>query len=73
MADVTINIAHRVFIVRPRYLLYFFHSTACLPPCSKLVTIFRYGFITDSASQNVFSSHQHMHSLKNGKEKRLFT
>ena len=29
-------------------------STACFPPCNKLATIFKYGLITDSASQNVF-------------------
>ena len=28
--------------------------TACISPCSKLATIFICGFITDSASQNIF-------------------
>jgi len=29
-------------------------SSTCFHPCSKLATIFQYGLIGDSASQNVF-------------------
>ena len=49
-------------------------SAICFSLCSKLATIFKYGLITDSTSQNVFLSfHQHMCNLKRGKEKRIFT
>ena len=48
-------------------LLYFI-STACFSAIHKLAAIFKHGLITNSASQNVVSFHQHMHHLKRVKE-----
>jgi len=52
MAGGAILIVHRVFMVKPWYLLYFIYNMLSL--CSKLAATFKYGLSTDSASQNVF-------------------
>jgi len=52
MVHVTIIMVNRVFIVRPQYLLYFIYSM--LSAIQQNGYIFKYGLITDSASQNFF-------------------